>query len=911
MGEPAVRSLRASLHSTTWPDAPNWGAEWIAHGYNALIMQLLERDSFLLELNDLLSVAADGHGRLVFVAGEAGVGKTVLVKEFCRAARPRVRVLRGTCDPLSTPRPLGPLIDIAGQVGGELDRLLQEAGQRYKVFSAFLGLLAHRPDPAVVVFEDVHWADEATLDLLRFIGRRIDTVPALLIATYRDDEVGPRHPLRIVLGDLATSAAVRRLTIPRLTEPAVRQLAEGRAIDAANLYQQTGGNPFFVTEALASGQAGIPATVRDAVLARAARLSPPARSALDAAAVIGSNIETRVLMAVAGPEMEAIEECATAGVLRAQENGFAFRHEIARETILDTISPQRLITLHQMVLAALEASEARPDMLARLAHHAEAAGDRERVLQYAPASARRAAELRAHREAAAQYARALRFAGTMDEIERATLLEDYATECQVVDDLERAIVARQEATEIWHRAGQPSREAENLGRLGHLFILTGRNGDGEAAGRAALDLLEELPAGLELARAYMFQARLRMLNRDNAEAISWGEKAIDLAERHGHTQTIAAACNSVGSAMMLSGIDQGRRYLERSLELSRDIAHDSGVASAYGNLGSASGEMYQFSLATRYLTEGIAFATEHDLDFEQWYMVSWQALCHLYQGRWSEATEDASAVVRRPVVATISRIMALIALGRVRARRGDPDVWAALDEALELSRETATLQRLGPVHAARAEAAWLMGDHERVVEEARACYELALHHKHIWHVGELSLWLWRAGALDAAPEGAAEPFALQISGHWAEAAQAWKQLNCPYEAARALADGDDEATLKQALREFERLGAAPMVAVATRRLRELGARGIPRGPRPATLANLAGLTPREVEVLHLLAEGLRNAEIAERLFLSPKTVGHHVSSVLAKLDVHSRAEAAREAVRLGLILQNGETRTPN
>lgn len=599
--------------------------------------------------------------------------------------------------------------------------------------------------------------------------------------------------------------------------------------------------------------------------------------------------------------------------MRYQADGHSvtFRHEIARESTLDAISAQRRVALHRVILAALEKSDPGPDMLARLAHHAEAAGDRDAVLSYAPAAGRRAAKLNAHREAAEQHARALRFAGEMSPSERAELLEEYAGECFVVDLLDDAITAFGEAAAIWHTAAQPLREGRVLSEVSRVFVTAGRNAEGEQASRAALDLLQPLPPGDELAMAYARHAFLRMLNRDNAEAIAWGEKAIELGERLGHTRTLVNAYNAVGSAMLVSGGNHGVAFLERSLELAQRSGFDIHVAAAYGNLGSGTGEMYQFALAERYLEEAITFCAERDLDYFRFYTTSWLALCHFYQGRWSEAVEAAASVTRRPVAAAISRIMALVALGRVRARRGDPEVWDALNEALELSRQTATLQRLGPVHSARAEAAWLAGDHERMVKEARAVYDLALRHEHPWHVGEMAFWLWKAGELDTAPDCAAEPFALQIAGKWAEAAQAWQELNCPYEAARALADSDDEAALKAALAAFERLGAAPMATIVTRRMRDLGVRGIPRGPRPATLANLAGLTRREVEVLQLIAEGLRNAEIAERLYLSPKTIGHHVSAVLAKLGVHSRTEAAREAARRGIVPQNREPSLPN
>jgi DNA-binding CsgD family transcriptional regulator len=295
------------------------------------------------------------------------------------------------------------------------------------------------------------------------------------------------------------------------------------------------------------------------------------------------------------------------------------------------------------------------------------------------------------------------------------------------------------------------------------------------------------------------------------------------------------------------------------------------------------------------------FATERDIDHSRLYALSWQANTHLYQGRWGEAAEAALTVLRSDAAAMIGRTMALAALGRLRARRGDPGIWDVLDEALELAKRSGTLQRIAPVRAARAEAAWLEDDPNRAAGEACAAYPLALAKAHPWFAGELSYWQWRAGVLDAAPAIAAEPYRLQIRHAAAEAEAAWRARNCPYEAARALAETDDEASLKQALQVFDRLQAAPAADRARKRLRELGTRSIPRGPRAVARGNAFGLTARELEIVALLAQGLTNGAIAAKLHRSEKTVDHHVSAVLAKLDVRTREAAAAAAASHGLI----------
>ncbi|GGR15415.1 helix-turn-helix transcriptional regulator [Deinococcus ruber] len=865
-------------------------------------MTLLERARPLQELNDLLAEAVSRHGQFVFLGAEAGGGKTTLIQQFCHTAASTVRVVTGACDPLSTPRPLGPLLDMAGALGKPDPWQSFPFPSRDGLFQMLLANLAAHERPTLMIIEDVHWADEATLDLLRFLGRRIGPTRVLLLVTYRHEEVGTKHPLRTVLGDLATSGVIRRMTLTPLSVQAVAQLAGSSRLDAARLHQQTGGNPFFVTEILSAGGEGeaIPMTVRDAVLARVARLSPAGRAVLEAASVIGVYAEVWLLTLLTGAEVQAVEECLDGGMLLAQGTGVAFRHELARQAVLDSVSPHRQQHFHTRLLAALTTSSEQD--VARLAHHAEGANDAQAVLDHAPKAARRAAGLHAHREAAAQYARALRFSGNAPMLMLTSLLEAFSVECALIDRLQDAVQARHTAVRLWRAAGNQLKVGENLSSLAGLHLNAGQNAEGEAASLAALDVLSDLPEGVEHARAYQMQAHIRMLNRDHDQALEWGARALKLAEGVADLPITIGAYNTLGTSLILSGDpEQGGTLLKRSLTLARTAGLDSRVASAYSNLGSGYGEIYRFAQADAALAEGIAFCRDRDLDAGRLYMEAWQALTHGYQGRWPDATAVAASVLQHPTAATISRIMALLALGRVRTRRGDPEVWNVLDEALELARRTATLQRLAPVYAARAEAAWLTGQLQRTALEAGAPYELALQHRHPWFVGELAYWQWKAGSEIDVPSWAAQPYVLQQRGAWAQAAEAWYALHCPYEAARALSESTDEAALKEALDTFQRLGAQPMVQWVQRRLRDLGVRGIPRGPRPATRTNPLGLTPRELEVLSLLATGHSDKQIARHLTLSSKTVGHHVSAILGKLGTKSRAEAAAEALRRKMI----------
>ncbi len=696
--------------------------------------ELLEREGLLARLEELRE---DG-GRLVFVGGEAGVGKTSLVRAFAERARD---VVRGSCENLAAPAPLGPFLDLG----------LQPEDPR-RVAAAALELRVP------VLIEDVHWADAASLDVLRVLGRRIEGSGAFVVATYRDDEVAGDHPLRVVLGELASARGVVRLAVPRLTLGAVRTLAEPYAADGDAIHRLTQGNAFFATEVLAAGGDELPETVRDAVLARVALLDEPAKRLIEAIAVVPLRAELWLLERVVRREIEHLEACLESGVIRADRDGIAFRHELARLAIEDSLPPHRRRALHRALLAAL----AERGDLSRLAHHAEQADDAEAVLRYAPEAAASASAASSHREAAAQYARALRFAAGLDRAERARLLDRYAEEALLTGLYQESVEARLGALTLYRELDDRLRVGETLSRLTNAFSRLGRNQEGEAASREAIEVLESLPPGRELAWAYAVQAYARMLNRDNAEGVVWGEKAVAAAIEAGDREIEAYGRNMVGTSLLMAGeIEKGIAVLHQSLEVAHEEGNEVFVMSALNMLGTGLAEMMELERAERYLHECIEFAESREL----WpvYPRSWLALVHVYRGRWDEGARLAADVLRG-AVDPISSISSRIALGRLRARRGDPGAFDELDEALAIAQPGGHLQRLGHIHGARAEAAWLMGDIDRAVEEARAVYDLALEKRHLWYAGELAYWQWRAGALDDAPEWIAEPYRLQFDG---------------------------------------------------------------------------------------------------------------------------------------------------
>jgi DNA-binding CsgD family transcriptional regulator len=859
---------------------------------------LLERSSQLGELEAALEgVLRDSAGRLVLVGGEAGAGKTALLRRFRDGQGESIRVLWGACEALLTPEPLGPLSDIAETTGGELAALVGGDARPHEVTGALMRELKRRP-PSVLVIEDVHWADEATLDVMKLLGRRLEQVQALVLVSYRDDALDRRHPLRVMLGDLGAGSRIERLAVPPLSESSVRTLAERHGVDGGDLFSKTNGNPLFVTEVLAADAESIPDTVRDAVLARAARLSTSAREAMDAVAVAPAEIQVWLLEKLVGEATASLEECLSSGMLMASADAVRFRHELARLAVEEALTPDRRLDLHRRALAALADSPRAADM-SLLAHHAEAAGDADATLRFAPEAAARASALGAHREAAAHYGRALRFAEGMTAGEKAELFEGRSHECYLASGFDDALEAQQRALACYRDLGDRLREGDALRTLGRLYGFAGRTEDAGAACREAIAVLEQLEPGRELALAYATLAQ-RCLNWEDVDgALSWGTRALELAERLDDTEIVAYALATIGAAEFRSEKPEGMRKLERSLELAKRADLEDHVGRAYVGLVSAAVRHRSFRLAERHLQTGVEYCDERGLDYWRLFLLACGARCDLDRGRWGDAADAAAVIGRDPRAWPMPRIYALTVLGLVRARRGEPDAASALDEALAYAEPTGELQQISPVVAAKAEAAWLEGRPEKVEEMTASTFELARRRAAFWEAGELAAWRKRCGITDDAIDVAA-PYAAELAGEHERAAELWTELGCAYEAALALAGADGENVLREALTAFQELGATPADALVARRLRERGVRGVPRGPRAETRQNPRGLTARELEVLKLIARGLRNAQIAERLFVSEKTVDHHVSAILRKLEVGNRGEASAEAVRLGI-----------
>ncbi|MFL6696247.1 MAG: ATP-binding protein [Vitreoscilla sp.] len=862
-------------------------------------MELVERDAALQAFDRQLGATRLGGGHVLLVCGEAGIGKTTLLKAFAER-RGDALLWWGACDSLGTPHPLAPLHDIARAADVAFRPLLQPGHARADLFEAVLTTLQQGRVPTLAVFEDVHWADDATLDLLKFLGRRIDRVPCLLVLSWRDDEVSAAHPLRRLLGELPSSL-VTRLALQPLSADAVARLATAAMRSAGGLHALTRGNPLFVSELLRHGTEGVPHGVQDLVLARFARLGAAAQAVVRLASTVPTRIESRLVDALLAPSAAVIDECLNCGLLNAADGSYFFRHELVRVAVEASLSPPLARALHADVLRVLAQPGQAAVSLARRVHHAVRAGDARAVAALAPEAAAQALQRGAHGEAAAHYRTALAHGEPGEDV--GDWLAAYARECRLTNQLDEAIAAHGRLS-AWHQSRpDPRREAVNLSGLALAQVLALRNAEADAASQRAIAMLQTLPPGPELARAYRVQAQLRMLNRDCEAAVDWAGKAIALAQQFGEREILAEAVGTLGTATLFIDYETGCAHLARALELALADGLHGLAANTHSNLGSGSGEVWRLREAEQHLKAAIAFSQQHEIDFYRHYSVAWLALCELHLGQWDDAREHALDIVQQAAPPNTSRVMALAALGRLQARCGEPEAAATLDDALTLALASGTLQRVAPVRCARAEAAWLRGDMAGVVVEARSALAMAEAHRHPWFAGELAQWLRRAGAPVELPACCAEPHALLMRGQWREAAQAWAAIGAPFEQALALAEGDDVARFT-ALAMLEQLGAQAAAERLRKSLRAAGVRGIPRGARASTQTNPHQLTEREREVLALLCGGLRNSEIAERLCRSVRTVDHHVAAAFAKLGVNTRAEAVVAAGRAGIAAQN-------
>ncbi|HEY0648660.1 ATP-binding protein [Phenylobacterium sp.] len=863
-------------------------------------VELLERDEPRARLEDALAAARKGRGRVVSLEGEAGIGKTSLTLAFAEDHRSDARVHVGGCENLATPEPLGPLRDIARESQGRF--ALSPSGQ-LATYEALLRLLTGGRGPALLVLEDIHWADDATLDLLRFLGRRIRAAGVLVLVSFRNDEPDSQGRLASLWADMPRDAR-ERIELPPLSLEAVGQLVHRQGGVARRVYELTGGNPFQVTEYLSGDGESVPRSVQEVTLARAARLSPHARRTLESASIFPRRIDEPTLRLIAQDADHAgVEECLAAGMLQARGGVLAFRHELARRAVAEAMSPLRRRELHAAALALLKGRN--DGRAAEVAHHAEQAGAVQDLLAWSVRAAQQAAGLGAYREAMAHLSKVLEYGQALSEAERVQLLERKAFAAHFCGAFDEALQALDDVIAICRRGGNVPGMGNALRMSAHVHWNLGDPDRAEAQAAEAVRVLEAEPGSWQYALALASQAQFDMLADRNDAAIPAAEKALALAERLGRPDIRLQALTYLRTAHASTDLEAGVPALRATIDEARRLGEMDALPRLYANLTSVMAPARRHDGLLDTLDEGVAVCASRDQAPLEALIRGNRATALIDLGRLAEAVSEAEDVLYGPYPKSAATLPAMIALSRARVRLGLAE-GGVLDQARRLPTARRDLLRRVPIAIADAEAHWLDGSRPGARERLAETLEALLRSwSQLWNIGEASLWLAILGAPPALEPRAlaqlGEPHRAHLEGRWRDAAALWALKGCPYEQAIALSQGD-EAAQREALAIFDRLGAAPAARGLRRRMRGEGVRSVPLGPRTARRENVAGLTRRQSEVLGLLADGMANADIAERLGLSAKTVEHHVSAILATLEAPSRLAAVQIARERGLSL---------
>jgi DNA-binding CsgD family transcriptional regulator len=842
---------------------------------------------------------------MVLVRGESGIGKTALVRSFTDGLTGDGSVLWGSCDPLETPRPVGPLHDVAVDLGGRVPQLLAEGAYSHEIFAAVFEAL--RRGPCVFVVDDVHWADEGTLDLLRFLLRRVSSTPCLVIGTYRDDEVGATHPLRPLLGDVARSPDAVCVPLRPLSRDAIVAMIGSRAVDAGEIEAITGGNAFFVSEVLSGDDGEVPSTVRDAVLARTVGLDPDVRDFLDLLACAPAAIPDRALPAL-GVGLRPLRALAETGLIERGRRGIAFRHELCRLAVASAIPPGGEVALHLRMLDSLEAMGAADPAV--LANHATAAGDAGRILRYASLAGVAAARSGAHTQAASFFETALRDGGSQAPAEQAELLERQAVELYLTNRLAQAIESCEQAMALRRTAQDPSGVSRNHHALAVFEWYNANRAVAEQHASAAVEVLEPVVDLVRLGHAYSMVAYLAMQGSDltrvrRYQARAW-EVAAEAADRPLDARLEIIDAVAAIMAGDLAGRDQILAVVGRDPDW-YDGLYSSGlrqtlIPTAYGDLVYLDVEQRRFRDAAEVLEVSLPLTIERGIPIHHSWQLGTRGRLRLLEGDWDAAITDVDEVLGGPAV-PVARTWPHLVRGLVALRRGGDGAVDDLDAAWALATRLDEPLRLLPAAAALAEQAWLRGRHDERLDRWPDLFDRFAAAEGIeWSIGDLAVWLHRLGhEVVLGDVSVAAPHRLFLAGEPGLAAIAWDELAVPYDRALALLDTGAPDDAFAALDILDRLGADAVAAKARQDLRDRGVANVPARKRAPTRSNPAGLTARQVDVLRLLGEGLTNNELATRLFISPKTADHHVSAILTKLQVRNRREAAAEARRLGLL----------
>ncbi len=863
-------------------------------------MELIERAVFLASLQSNFNNVKRGEGHCILLSGEAGMGKSSLVKLFCLEKKDECSILQGMCDALYTPRPLAPLYDIASQIRAGALQNDFNSNNRSALFANFFEELV-KAGTTLLVFEDVHWADEATLDFIKFLARRITRTRCLFILTYRDDEIYSWHPLKNLLGHLP-AGSFTRLPLTPLSKGAVEKLSSEKGYSGEDVYSISGGNPFYVTEILAGYSPGVPDNVKDAIISVYNRQPAETRHIWNIISLAPAGFEMEYLETMEPGYAAAIANSLDAKILVAKEGRLCFKHELYRRAIESNLPLPVNIALNKKILALFLGSFKEKGENERIIHHAKNADDFELVVHYSPLAARQAAVLGSHAEARKLYLTAIEYYRGSDKNNLAAFYESYAYECYLTNHIRDAVVYQEKLLSIIFGQNDPVKTGDCMRFLSRLCWYDGNRKKAEDYGARAIEVLSGQPSSRAKAMALSNMSQLKMLSNELVECIFWGEQAIAMAQELADEEILCHALNNVGTALFDDELSRqkGAALLQQSLGIALKNSYHEHAARAYTNIASTGVNSKNYAVALSVLEEGIHYCEERDLNSWTTYMLSYKARLHLETGQWNEAFAIAVSLIKYEGQATIVKIGATTIIGIIKMRRGEADGLPYLLEAKTKAFETMELQRIIPALAAMLELEWITGKELIDKAEIERAITMTKQMGRAVENSEFAFWLLKARNQAVPLPGLYEGYQVQNKYAAQKAAAIWEQLGCPYEHALTLFEAGETEKLK-ALVMMQNMGAVAVYNKLKQQMRSSGIKGIPRGVRKTTQANKASLTGREIEVIKLLKEGMQNKEIASRLFISAKTVDHHISAILFKLDVNSRVKAVHEAARLRII----------
>ncbi|MFT4086010.1 MAG: AAA family ATPase [Gordonia sp. (in: high G+C Gram-positive bacteria)] len=848
-------------------------------------MQLLERDTQLERLHVAVArLDAEGLGAGISITGESGVGKTSLVNAACAAAAPGIRVLRVKCDPLETPRPLGPVKDLG------LDLTAVDALPAQVCEQVYAEL---RVEPTILVVEDLHWIDAASADVLRFLVRRIEATALVLFFTMRDNEIGPTHVARPLLGDVATLDGLSSVSLPPLSLTAVGELLAGTTMDPAEVHATTGGNPFFVTEVAKEPDRPMPSSIRDAILARTTALSPDDLGVLQLMATAPDQLNDRILPTL-GIDLPTLRRLNETTLIDRTENGIVFRHELARRAIESTIPAGGTGRLHARLLVALEGLDHCDPAV--LTHHAVAAHDSARAIVHAKAAAAEATRAGAHTEAVAFYKIALEQSGSTPTRERADLLLALAFQQYMTSRLTDAISSVQQGFPVWQAAGDADGIAKAHAAIGVYEYYAAHRQRAESHLDRAAAIAIDAGAQSTFGHARTTRAYLAYMRSDDDLTRSC---LYDSESVPGDEEFLRLRNLVVGTAhALVSGHDHARIDMLDHIDAARALGFDELASTGYSNIANLDVEHGRYRDAERILSESLPFTVERDIPICRHWQTAVRSRLRLTKGHWNAALEDASAVLvddGMPIAALWPHLVRTL----VPLRRGDDVPLDELDAAWVLADDLDEPLRKLAVLAALAEVSWTTGRADPRLDVAGLTALMSAPGAG-WAAGNLLVWCRRLGVDVPAPPSLPEPFRLMLDDRPADAASWWKLAGDPFAEALAWSDSPAADDRVRAVELLDRLGALGTADRLREVLRRGGVAAVPQRPRESTRANPGGLTNRQLDVARLVARGLTNAEIAARLYISPKTADHHVSAILTKLGVPNRRAVIARAEEMGL-----------